>query len=266
MVLQTARAWLARRSFDYQWRHLSSGVGLLDDPKFGGRVEEIVADQELRLDRSWFPGRRVLDAGCGNGRWDEGFLRLGCEVTALEVSAHGLEHVRAVYGDRVRTVQGDVLRAASVLPGETFDVVWSWGVLHHTRDTEAGIKELAKLVRPDGVLYLYLYGKDSLSAQNTRKLALRRFILGLIPMRLRRALLIRKFGEKHGNAAFDQYSTALNDRFTFPEAEKMLRDAGFTSILRTLDHTEIFVRASKVDLSAVTVPRPDRPYWFEELD
>lgn len=265
-MMQRARAWLARRSFDYQWRHLPSGVGLLDDPKFGDRVDAIIADQELRLDRSWFPGRRVLDAGCGNGRWDEGFLRLGCDVTALDVSAHGLEHVRALYGDRVRTVRGDVLRASTVLDGESFDVVWSWGVLHHTRDTAGGIKELAKLVAPDGVLYVYLYGKDSVSPDSVRKLAVRRFVLGLMPMRLRRELLTWKFGEEHGNAMFDLYSTPLNDRFTFAEVEAMMRDAGFTDVLRTLDHTELFVRATNADLEAVTVPMPDRPYWFEQLD
>jgi SAM-dependent methyltransferase len=265
MVIKRARAWLARRSFDYQWHHLSTGTGLLDDPSFGQRVDEIVSAQELRLDRAWFPGRTVLDAGCGNGRWIEGFLRLGCKVTALDMSSHGLAQVRTTYGDKVRTVQGDVLRAASLLEGEQFDLVWSWGVLHHTRDTAAAIRELTRLVAPDGVLYLYLYGRESLQPEQAHKLARRRLMLNLLPMRVRRAVLVRKFGEARGNAAFDEYSTPLNDRFTFAEAEQMLRDAGWTHVLQTLDDTEIFVRASQNVLETETLPAPVRPYWFQQL-
>ena len=149
-MLAAIRARLARRSFDYQWGSLPTGAWLSDDPRFGAQVERIISEEELAIEPEWFRGRRVLDAGCGNGRWTEGFVRLGCEVTAIDASANALAQVRGRFGDGVRTLQGDVLEADRLLAGERFDLVWSWGVLHHTADTGRGIRALERLVADDG--------------------------------------------------------------------------------------------------------------------
>ena len=109
----------------------------------------------------------MLDAGCGNGRWTEGFVRLGCEVTAVDASVNALAQVRARFGDGVRTRQGDVLEADRLLAGERFDLVWSWGVLHHTADTGRGIRTLERLVADDGIFYVYLYGRETLPTRRS---------------------------------------------------------------------------------------------------
>src|SRR3974377_1321 len=105
-MVDKVRAHLARRSFDFQWESMPGGSGLLSDPRFFTQVNDIITTSELRIASEWFAGRRVLDAGCGNGRWIEGFLRLGCDVTAMDVSDSALSHVRSAYGGRVRTVEG----------------------------------------------------------------------------------------------------------------------------------------------------------------
>jgi SAM-dependent methyltransferase len=130
-MFKTQRAWLTRCSFDYQWGQLPDGAGLLTDGTFGKEVDDIISMQELRIDKKWFAGRRVLDAGCGNGRWIEGFLRLGCVVTAFDTSSHALKHVSTQYGDKLEVVQGNLLKIDSALAGRTFDLVWCWGVVHH---------------------------------------------------------------------------------------------------------------------------------------
>ena len=98
-MLAEIRARLARRSFDYQWGSLPTGDWLSDDPRFGAQVERIISEEELAIEPEWFRGRRVLDAGCGNGRWTDGFVRLGCDVTVIDASVNALAHVRERFGD-----------------------------------------------------------------------------------------------------------------------------------------------------------------------
>ena len=160
-MLAAIRARLARRSFDYQWGSLPTGALALGRPALRrpGRAHHQRGGARDRP--RVVPGRRVLDAGCGNGRWTEGFVRLGCEVTAIDASVNALAQVEDRFGDAVRTLQGDVLEADKVLAGERFDLVWSWGVLHHTADTGRGIRALERLVADDGLLYVYLYGRET---------------------------------------------------------------------------------------------------------
>jgi SAM-dependent methyltransferase len=268
-MLAAIRARLARRSFDYQWGSLPTGAWLSDDPRFGAQVERIISEEELAIGAEWFRGRRVLDAGCGNGRWTDGFVRLGCEVTAMDASTNALAQVRSRFGDAVRTVQGDVLEADRVLAGERFDLVWSWGVLHHTADTGRGIRALERLVADDGVLYLYLYGRDTLPTRGSSwKLNAARTGLNLVPLRARRAILERVYGKRRAHEAFDLLSTPLNRRTTVAEATELVHAAGLPRVVRTIDHTEVFLRADHGSSSADPFLRPlaTAPYWFQQVD
>jgi SAM-dependent methyltransferase len=268
-MLASIRARLARRSFDYQWGSLPTGAWLSDDPRFGAQVERIISEEELAIDPEWFRGRRVLDAGCGNGRWTEGFVRLGCEVTAIDASANALVQVRDRFGDSVRTLQGDVLEADRLLAGERYDLVWSWGVLHHTADTGRGIRALERLVADDGLLYVYLYGRDTLPTRSSSwKLNAARVALNTVPLRARRAILERFYGKRRAHEAFDLLSTPLNRRTTVGEATALLRAAGLPRVVRTIDHTEVFLRADHGASSADPHLRPlaKPPYWFQQAE
>jgi SAM-dependent methyltransferase len=268
-MLARIRARLAQRSFDYQWGSLPTGAWLSDDPRFGAQVERIISEEELAIDPEWFRGRRVLDAGCGNGRWTEGFVRLGCEVTAIDASGNALAQVRERFGDTVRTLQGDVLEADRLLEGERYDLVWSWGVLHHTADTGRGIRALERLVADDGLLYVYLYGRDTLPTRvSSWKLNAARVALNAVPLRARRAILERLYGKRRAHEAFDLLSTPLNRRTTVGEATALLRAAGLPRVVRTIDHTEVFLRAdhgaSSADGHLRGLAKP--PYWFQQAD
>jgi SAM-dependent methyltransferase len=266
-MLQALRARLARRSFDFQWGSMPTGDWLSDDPRFGAQVDRIISEEELAIDREWFRGRRVLDAGCGNGRWTDGFVRLGCEVTAFDASANALAHVRERFGDAVRTVQGDVLQADLVLSDERFDLVWSWGVLHHTADTGKGIRVLERLVADDGLLYVYLYGRENMPTRVSNwKLNAARIALNTLPLKARKAFLVRLRGERGAHEAFDLLSTPLNRRTTVAEATGLLNAAGLPRVVRTIDHTEVFLRADHGSSSADPHLRPlaTAPYWFQQ--
>jgi 2-polyprenyl-3-methyl-5-hydroxy-6-metoxy-1,4-benzoquinol methylase len=154
-------------SFDYQWGQLAKGDAMLSDPWFLDRVDAIVADELLGVDRAWLSGRTVLDAGCGGGRWTLGLLRLGARVLAVDASANAVAGTRAemerlapeaVGAGRLETAQVDLLALPEWLAARRFDLVFSFGVLHHTGDTLRAIGQLTRMVAEGGMLFVYLYG------------------------------------------------------------------------------------------------------------
>jgi len=260
-------------SFDYQWRELTQGGALLTDDWFTQNVGRIISDELLCLEPQWFRGKRVLDAGSGNGRWTVGLLRLGCNVLAVDASPHALDRVSEAVRehapgslDRVETRAVDLLDLPADLAAERFDLVFSFGVLHHTGDTHAALRNVAALVRDDGVLFLYLYGQQSVSGRGRAALELRRLALAPLPFELKRRLIAKRGVDVH--QAFDQLSPIINTRHSFEQVHGWLEDEGFSGIEQTIDHSELFVRAQRegAKLEAFELPRPARPYWFERYE
>ncbi len=100
-------------------------------------------------------GKRVLDVGVGSGR----FAEIAASMGAAEVV--GIDLTRAVdaagenLGSRALIAQADLMRLP--FPDGSFDVVFSIGVLHHTPDTRAAVEAIARLVKPGGVLAVWVY-------------------------------------------------------------------------------------------------------------
>jgi ubiquinone/menaquinone biosynthesis C-methylase UbiE len=102
-------------------------------------------------------GERVLDAGCGMGRFTEVCCDAGADVHAIDLS----EAVQvAAENHRGRSnahfYQADIFRLP--FDDESFDRVFSIGVLHHTPNTKTAFLELARLVRPGGRIAIWVYG------------------------------------------------------------------------------------------------------------
>jgi len=101
-----------------------------------------------------WPRLRVLDAGCGMGRWLH-FARLqGAQVVGMDVSL-AIEIAASRDADDCDFVQSD-LRRPPFAP-QTFDFVYSLGVIHHLEEPLVGVRALARLLRPGGELRLYVY-------------------------------------------------------------------------------------------------------------
>ena len=96
------------------------------------------------------PGDRVLDAGCGPGRFTRELLRLGAHVTALDISPGQLELLHARVPD-VEAMVGDITDL-SHFPDNSFDVtVCFGGPLSYVLDrAEHAVAELARVTRPGG--------------------------------------------------------------------------------------------------------------------
>jgi len=100
--------------------------------------------------------KKVLDMGCGSGRWDVLVAPLVGELVAADASSQALkvaEHnVRAANLSFVQCTP-DTLP----FPDGYFDFIFSLGVLHHLPDTPAAIISLARKLAPGGKLLLYVY-------------------------------------------------------------------------------------------------------------
>jgi SAM-dependent methyltransferase len=120
-------------------------------------------------------GKKVLEAGCGAGRFTEVLLAEGAQVFACDLST-AVEANRENCGanDAYFVCQADI-RALPVAP-QSFDVVICLGVIQHTPDPEETIRVLASHVAPGGLLVIdhYRYGHEDMTLTRQR---LRKFLI-----------------------------------------------------------------------------------------
>jgi SAM-dependent methyltransferase len=259
-------------SFDYQWGQIPDGDAMLSDAWFLANVDRIVADELLAVERGWFAGRTVLDAGCGGGRWTLGLLRLGCRVVAVDASAHAVAGTRAqverllpeaIAQGRLETAAVDLLSLPESLTERRFDLVFSFGVLHHTGETRRALANVARLVAPTGMMFLYLYASRSAPAAARALLKTVRVALAPIPFAAKRAVLARLLPHRDTHQTFDLLSPLINETHTAETVAAWLHEDGFTDVARTLPHADLFLRAMRKDAAIPSRPTPPPPYWFE---
>lgn len=241
---RTRRQQQTLASFDYQWGHLPQGDAMLSDPWFQEHVTAILPEI-TGIDAAWFAGRRVLDAGCGSGRWTAGLLRLGAQVTAVDFSEAGLAATREAAAGlgALETRRVNLLEPPAELRERRFDLVYSFGVLHHTGDTFRALRNVASLVGDGGAIFLYLYGKESWSLRqswHTNRLRLR---LAGLPFERKIAVLRKLYPDKDPHQLFDLLSPTINERLDFATVRRELERLGFVEVTRTVQSGELFVRA-----------------------
>jgi len=106
--------------------------------------------------------RRFLDIGCGSGLFSLAAARLGADVHSFDFDQGCVECARALKvahapHARWRIERGSVLDRSYLLGLGKFDIVYSWGVLHHTGDLWTACRNAAELVNPDGRLIIAIY-------------------------------------------------------------------------------------------------------------
>jgi SAM-dependent methyltransferase len=152
------RARRTLRAFERQWRVYGDLSRLFGKDRDAMTRNLTGARLSRRIDESWYAGRRVLDAGCGHGRYLPAFAGMGAEVVGLD-AGRGPEMSGVPLADpRIVVVQGSVLDLPFV--DGAFDLVFCDGVIHHTPDPRAAYAELARVVRPGGALYVWVYPRE----------------------------------------------------------------------------------------------------------
>ncbi|MBP9792326.1 MAG: class I SAM-dependent methyltransferase [Rickettsiales bacterium] len=110
-------------------------------------------------------GKKVLEIGSGIGTDSVNFVRNGADLTIVELSEKSLEITKQrlkLFKLKAKAMQGNAEELTTLLPkGEKFDLIYSFGVIHHSPDPRKIIEETSKLLKPKGVLKIMLYAKVS---------------------------------------------------------------------------------------------------------
>jgi 2-polyprenyl-3-methyl-5-hydroxy-6-metoxy-1,4-benzoquinol methylase len=123
------------------WEAVPEG---LDPPDFGTRSRFLL--EHVRA------SERVLDVGCGEGRFAAELGKTGAEVVGIDVAAEPLRRARERYPELdLRQISAE---GAWPLEDASFDAVWAGEVIEHVTDTAGWLSELRRVLRSGGVLLL----------------------------------------------------------------------------------------------------------------
>lgn len=111
-------------------------------------------------------GKRVLEIGCGIGTDTINFARAGAYVTAVDLSDQSLAVARqraTVFGleDRITFYQADAERLSEVVPVGIYDLVYSFGVIHHTPHPQSAIRQVRRYMDRSSVFKMMVYHRHS---------------------------------------------------------------------------------------------------------
>lgn len=111
-------------------------------------------------------GKRVLDVGCGIGTIGASFAKAGADYVGVDLSQVSLDLAKQrfdLFGLKGSFEKANVEELSdSILNGSAFDLIWSFGVLHHTPSIERALEALRALSTPgQTVLKVMVYAKDS---------------------------------------------------------------------------------------------------------
>jgi SAM-dependent methyltransferase len=157
-----------------QWSQDPCGAEYGKDLEFGSReFFDSVERQRYQDYAPWMPrvmgfdqfaGKRLLEVGCGMGTDLLQFARGGAICTGVDLTPRSVELSRRHF--RLYDIPGNfLLTDGERLPfvDESFDVVYSNGVLHHTPDTFGAVREIHRVLRPGGTAKVMLYYRHSLN-------------------------------------------------------------------------------------------------------
>jgi ubiquinone/menaquinone biosynthesis C-methylase UbiE len=108
-------------------------------------------------------GKRVLEIGVGLGADHQRFAENGADLYGIDLTDRAVSHTRRrldLFGLHSNLSVGDA--EALDFPDAYFDVVYSWGVIHHSPDTPKAVSEIQRVLKPGGVARVMVYHKNSI--------------------------------------------------------------------------------------------------------
>lgn len=153
-------------SFGMQWNRFRD---VQVDADTGGSHSTDRFDTETEWDKDTLKGKRVLDAGCGAGRFAEVAAARGAELVAIDYSS-AIDATARTLGayPNVDLVQGSIL--APPFRKGVFDFAYCIGVVQHTPSPEGAVGEVVKLVRPGGSFCFTIYARQPWTKLNAKYL------------------------------------------------------------------------------------------------
>ena len=108
-------------------------------------------------------GKSVLDIGCGSGGSTYLLAKGGAKVQAVDLTETAVKNATAIakfYGLDATVQQMDAEKLQ--FPDAVVDYVFSWGVLHHSHDTQAAFHQVSRVLKPNGQGMIMVYNRNSL--------------------------------------------------------------------------------------------------------
>lgn len=203
------------------------------------RIEEAVAAV-----RNGATEVHVLDYGCGSGNLTAHFLHQGCRVTSADVSGRFIDLVQRRFAASGRCTTLKLRGDGTGLPAESFDLVATYSVLHHIPDYLGAVRDLARALRPGGVLLIDHEACPSAWAPDPMREAWHREGPQRVPLtleRLRAALTpawlayrLRRLRDPHATLEGDIHVWP-NDHIEWTSIEQVVREEGL-EVLSAVDY------------------------------
>ena len=115
-------------------------------------------------DFSAWKGKKVLEIGCGLGTEGINFARHGANYTGTDLSIESLNLAQKrfeVYNKKGRFFEGNAEKLSTFVPAEKYDLIYSFGVIHHSPKPNLIIDQIYKYMDESSILKIMLYAKDS---------------------------------------------------------------------------------------------------------
>jgi 2-polyprenyl-6-hydroxyphenyl methylase/3-demethylubiquinone-9 3-methyltransferase len=145
-------------------------VDLVDET----RIEAARSSLTEALGVTDLSGRTFLDIGCGSGLFSLAAQQLGARVRSFDFdpdSVAATTQLRGQYATQSDWIveQGSILDEQYVSKLGSFDIVYSWGVLHHTGDLWRAVDEAVRLIEPRGLLFISIYNDQGFESRMWRR-------------------------------------------------------------------------------------------------
>lgn len=113
-----------------------------------------------------FHGKKVLEVGVGVGTDFIQWVRANAEAYGIDITEEAIEHLK--HRLKIYNLSAKELRVADAenipYPSNYFDLVYSWGVIHHTPNFEKSFEEIVRVTSDGGLIKLMVYNRHSLYA------------------------------------------------------------------------------------------------------